>query len=57
MLGPHCHLLLCIDHIHEHENLLRYEIEQLINGNFSKSENFSIENRIHICILNRNKYR
>ncbi|CAF1121415.1 unnamed protein product [Rotaria sp. Silwood1] len=28
---PHCHLLLCIDHIHEHENLLRYEIEQLIN--------------------------
>ncbi len=29
---PHCHLLLCIDHIHEHENLLRYEIEQLING-------------------------
>ncbi len=32
ILGPHCHLLLCIDHIHEHENLLRYEIEQLING-------------------------
>ncbi|CAF0784635.1 unnamed protein product [Didymodactylos carnosus] len=28
---PHCHLLLCINHIHEHENLLRYEIEQLIN--------------------------
>ena len=33
LIGPHCHLLLCIDHIHEHENLLRYEIEQLINGN------------------------
>jgi hypothetical protein len=32
IVGPHCHLLLCIDHIHEHENLLRYEIEQLING-------------------------
>ena len=32
LTGPHCHLLLCIDHIHEHENLLRYEIEQLING-------------------------
>jgi hypothetical protein len=36
IIGPHCHLLLCIDHIHEHENLLRYEIEQLINGKKEK---------------------
>jgi hypothetical protein len=52
ILGPHCHLLLCIDHIHEHENLLRYEIEQLING---RDKILWIENKTNL-FLNRNKY-